>query len=162
MSISPADDRAWLRMQKVREAYLDPEIRTITQACEAAGVVVRTYYRDMDNPYVRRMLLQEANALQELTLAIASRNWYSIMVTQAKIATDPKNRNSVAAARFVSERMDKAAEAMGVEEEMVSGALDDLLQSFASMPDTKRKVSATKSMKGGSISVELEGMSSIT
>lgn len=157
MQISPADDRAWLRIQKVREAYQDPEVRTITEACEAAGVVVRTYYRDIENPYVRRMLVQEANALQELTLAIASRNWYSIMIAQAKIATDPKNRNAVAAARFVADRMDKAADTLGMEEEMAHGTLDDLMRSFASMPEAKKRVSATRKTKDGSVTMEIEG-----
>jgi hypothetical protein len=104
------------------------------------------------------MLQQEANALQELTLAIASRNWYSIMIAQAKIATDPKNRNAVGAARFVAERMDRAAEALGVEDEVAHGTLDDLMKSFASMPDAKKRVSATKKTKDGTVTVEVDGM----
>ena len=158
IQVLPHEDRAWQRVTLVREAYRDPDVSSVVDACRAAGVSRRTYYADLKRPYVQRMMLQEALALQEITLAVATRNWYKVMTNQVVIATDPKSRNSVGAARFIAERMDKAADALGIEDEIADATLDDLMQSFAAMPDAKKRVSATKKTKDGSVTLEVEGM----
>ena len=157
MELRPSDDRAWCRVQRVRDAYENPEVRTIVQACEAAGVVRKTYYQDMQNPYVKRRIVEEQVALHELTLSMLGRNWYSALHSMVSIATDPKNRNAVGAFRALVDERERAAEVLGVEEEVADSTLGDLMQSFAAMPDAKRKATLTRKSGDTTLAMEIEG-----
>ena len=154
--VDPGDVRAWEVVCQVREMFRSREIRTIVAACKEAGIDRNAYYRALRRPYVQQMVAQENLSQHYLTLTALERHWVPVLVSQIDIATDPGNRNAVAAARFLVEERDKAIEALGVEDEVQDKRLDDLMKTFASMPDARKRVKVTKKSGDTTVAMEIE------